>query len=193
MVGSIKTGGKVELINRPENAKIVNENWILESYESIDTVKLIGKMIKIKYNNRIGFCFDTFLINQEYIESEMKNYKVVSPFDYYSKTMKETSKESELIKDGDSSVETGETKYKDGSILTYEYSAYGGGFEVLIEEDRYKELQLMTLKLLELNPRLTYYVKMRENVFTIQIDDCKHISIERLKNSKTVFRSSYGC
>ena len=193
IIGKIKTGDKVEIIGDFKKTKTINENWILKTNESIDTILLIGKMIKVKFKNKIGFCFDTFLISQKYVESEIKNDNIVSAFDYYSKYLKETPIERKQIKDDDSNIEKGKTEFNDGSILSYEYSGYGGGFEVLIEEDKYKELQIMTLKILELKPRMFYQISKSENSITIETDECEFISIEKKENSKTVFGFSNGC
>jgi hypothetical protein len=197
VIGQLEVGGKVEKMDSSQKQVSKVESWILTSKESKDTILFTGNMIRIKYNNIIGYCFNTFLIEQEFKELEILKENIVSVFDYYQSinNLKEISREEEKIENGDNnSIDKGRIVFNDNSILTYEYggSGGGGGIEFLVEGDLFKELLIITLKILTIKPRDFYNIEETKNSIRIEIE-CESLNLRKVENSRTEFSHYYGC
>lgn len=195
VIGMIEVGEKVEILEFASEETIVTEYWILNSQDGKDTIQIFGKLIKIRTDELEGFCFDTYLSEIKYDEKLLKNDSIYFAFDYYKRILdlSEIRKDSSLIDEVDGKIEVGEIVYSNNSIMNYEYTGYGGGYSIQIDENNWKDFLLLSLNLLEIHPRESYNIHKMKKGINIGLDECESIFFRKLQSGKIEIGYSAGC
>ncbi len=195
VIGKIDVGGKVEKLKFDGEESTKLEYLVLNSKDNKDTIQVIGKLIKIIHEELEGFCLDTYLSKIKYDKKLLQNEGVDFAFDYYKRILHltEIKSDSRVTDEGDGKIKVGEIVYSNNSIMNYEYSGYGGGYSIQIDEMSWKDFLLLSVNLLEVHPRESYNVQTMKEGITIGLDECESIFFRKLQSGKIEIGYSAGC